>query len=118
MKFIDTVKRIERLDSLIRRKSTGNPKSLAHNLQISERSIYNLINNMKDLGAPIYYCSYRQSYCYEYNVNFSFGFKIEENTLLMIRGGSKSDLAVNLSLMGEIDFICFNYIKKGSTNTL
>lgn len=68
-------KRADRLDGLIRRKSTGSPRELAAKLNLSERSLYELINQMKELGAPITYCQPKKSYVYDIPVKFSFGFK-------------------------------------------
>ena len=75
MNLLDKIRLIERVDALITRKGTGSPSHLADRLGISNRNIYNLINMMKELGAPIYYCKQRDSYCYREDVSFSFGFK-------------------------------------------
>ncbi len=69
------VERVQRMDQLIRRKSTGKPKELAAKLSLSERSLYELINQMKDLGAPIIYSKSRDSYVYTSQVKFDFGFR-------------------------------------------
>ncbi len=74
MTLIEKLQQIERVDGLIRRKSTGPPSSLASRLGKSERYIYNLINLMKTMGAPIYFCYASNSYCYEQEVIFSMGF--------------------------------------------
>ena len=67
--------RIKRIDDLIRRKSTGNPKELAYKLGVGERTIYEYINLMKVYDAPIYFCKTRNSYCYEYAVKFNLKFE-------------------------------------------
>lgn len=67
--------RAERMDALIRRKSTGTPKEIAAKLNLSERSLFELINQMKELGAPIVYCKSRQSYIYKEEVRFVYGFQ-------------------------------------------
>ena len=69
-------KRIERIHNLIKTKATGSPKECARRLKISERQFYRLIDLMKELGAPIHYDLYTNSYCYEYEVKWSFGFEI------------------------------------------
>ena len=73
MSLIEKIKIIERVDLLIRRKSTGNPTQLARKIHKSERYVFKLINLMKEMGAPIYYCNVRHSYCYEDDVEFSIG---------------------------------------------
>jgi len=65
MKFFEQMKRFERIDQLVRLKATGAPKELASKLNISERRMYDLINAMKEMGAPITYSHQRQSYYYE-----------------------------------------------------
>lgn len=58
--------RIETIDSLIRRKFTGNPNELATKLNISLRTLHDTLNFMKnELNAPIVYNSTRRSYCYK-----------------------------------------------------
>ncbi|KYG83566.1 hypothetical protein [Roseivirga echinicomitans] len=69
------IERIERLHNLIRLKATGTPKECAEKLEISERQLYRLLDLMKELGAPVYYEVYYRAYCYEYEVEWSFGFK-------------------------------------------
>ncbi len=88
MGLIEKLKQIERVDALIRRKATGTPGQLAHKLHLSERQVYNMINLMKDMGAPIFFCSFRKSYCYEFEVEFKLGFF--ELNLAAIDGGYKT----------------------------
>lgn len=59
----------------MKRKATGTPKQLAQKLEISERQLYNLIDLMRDLGAPVRYSQSSQSYLYTKDVDWSFGFK-------------------------------------------
>ncbi len=47
MTFLEKIQIINRIDSLIRRKSTGNANELANKLGVSRRCVYNLI------GLPI-----------------------------------------------------------------
>jgi DNA-binding IclR family transcriptional regulator len=71
------INRFRKVDDLIRRKATGTPAQLAEKLDIAESTLYQFLNVMKDLGAPIYYDKIRQSYCYSYNVRFMFEFVAE-----------------------------------------
>jgi predicted DNA-binding transcriptional regulator YafY len=79
MNLIEKIRQIEHVDFLIRKKSTGSPKNLSKKLGISERQVYNIINTMKEMGAPIYFCSVNQCYCYEDSVKFQFGFITDKN---------------------------------------
>jgi len=74
MTLLEKLEQIERVDALIRRKSTGSPASLALTLDTSERCVYDLIKLMKKMVAPIYFSHERGSYCYEEEVVFSIGF--------------------------------------------
>ena len=74
MRLLKTLERIKRIDALIQRKATGTPKELAEKLGISESSLYNNISLMKSMGAAIYYCPFKMSYCYQEHQQFVFGF--------------------------------------------
>ena len=65
MNFLDQISTLKRLDALIRRKGTGTPRQLASRLEISRTSVFNYLNILKNLGAPIAYCNHRQSYFYQ-----------------------------------------------------
>ena len=72
MQALKFISRARRLDSLIRRKSTGSPAQLAHRLGVSEATIYRYIQELKEMGAPIKYCRERQSYKYESTFELQF----------------------------------------------
>jgi len=57
MTFLEKLNAIERLDQLIRLKATGSPDTIANQLGISRRAVFNLINLMKGMNAPIEYCN-------------------------------------------------------------
>ena len=73
---LESFKRIERIDRLIRIKATGNPDQLATKLGMSRRSVFEYINLMKENGAPIKFCHFRQSYYYDevgfFKITFHF----------------------------------------------
>lgn len=81
--------RIERLDALIRRKSTGPPKELADKLNISERWLYKLLRELREeFECPIVYDHYKQSYVYEERGRIVVGFEnIPNNEQRKISGG-------------------------------
>ncbi|HPR13647.1 MAG TPA: HTH domain-containing protein [Bacteroidales bacterium] len=80
MQFYNQIRRIERLDLLLRRRATGTPEELAERLGISVSQVYQVIRLMKDeLKAPIYYSRVDRSYCYRNNVKFVCDFiEVEE----------------------------------------
>ncbi|MBX9783112.1 MAG: HTH domain-containing protein [Chitinophagaceae bacterium] len=74
-KFFD---RFTRIDYLIARRATGTPQELADKLEISESTLYEYISVMKDLGAPIKYDKFKNTYYYEVSGRFKIKF-FEEN---------------------------------------
>jgi DNA-binding IclR family transcriptional regulator len=72
------INRFRRIDDLISRKATGTPAELASKLDIAESTLYEFLNVMKDMGAPIYYNKDRRSYCYEQEGRFTIGFVFEK----------------------------------------
>ena len=78
MAFYDSLNRLKRIDYLIQTKSTGTPQELANKLNISKRWVYEYINMLKELGAPIKYCEITRSYLYEQNGRFLIEFKVNE----------------------------------------
>ena len=88
MTVIEKLRLIERMDGLIRRKATGTPKELAEKLKISERSVYNLIRQMKEMGGPIIYSNSDRAYKYERLVNFNIGFTDLSSMEKRIVGGN------------------------------
>ncbi|MCH2451442.1 MAG: hypothetical protein MK198_15055 [Gracilimonas sp.] len=71
--------RVEHLDFLIRSKSTGTPKELAEKLGISERWLYEILNELKhDFDCPIKYSRRRRSYVYTCRGSLMIEFMSEE----------------------------------------
>lgn len=83
MRFIEKLKVIERVDGLIRRKATGTADELSTKLGVSRRTVYEIINLMKEMDAPINYCPNRKSFYYRYECDLVIGFMSNEN----IKGG-------------------------------
>ena len=80
MNFCNQIKRIERIDFLIRLRSTGSPLELAQKLRISPSQLYQTIKIMREeMGAPIYYSKVLQSYCYHESVKFICAFAETES---------------------------------------
>ncbi len=75
MKAIDILNRLKRMDELIRRKATGNPREFAARLGISESLLYLNIELLKSMGGPIQYCKEKDSYEYEEPVVLEMGYR-------------------------------------------
>ncbi len=78
MKLIEKIRRIERVNALIRRKATGCPTNLARKLEVSERCVYRVIDDMKTMGFPIKYCRLRETYYYTKNIEVNISFEIND----------------------------------------
>lgn len=64
MTFIEKYHCLERLDQLIRLRAAGNAKQLAGKLGVSERTVYDLLDILKTLGARIEFCTNSNQYLY------------------------------------------------------
>ena len=84
MTFLEKLSTIERLDQLIRLQATGTPNALSNKLGVSRKTIYNLIDLMKAMDAPVEYCVKNQSFYYAYDCELMIGF-VDKNK---IRGGT------------------------------
>lgn len=75
MKTIKHVERLQRLHNLIQMECTGSPVQVAQRLRISERTVYYLIEQLRDYEAQIGYDRGRKTYYYKddfvLEVNFS-----------------------------------------------
>jgi len=87
MKLLEKLNTLERLDQLIRMKATGTPQDLADRLEISKRNVYNLLNDLRMLGAEISYDSNRQSYQYDEQIYFDFRLVLSDNESVKTKGG-------------------------------
>jgi predicted DNA-binding transcriptional regulator YafY len=63
-----------RLDQFIRQKGTGSPPEFARKMGISERSLYEYLKVLKDLGAPIKWSRQERSYYYTVEGQFRISF--------------------------------------------
>jgi predicted DNA-binding transcriptional regulator YafY len=68
------LKRINELDYLIHEQRTGSPANLGRKIGVSERSVFDYLKLMKELGAPITYSRTKSSYFYESDGRFNVRF--------------------------------------------
>jgi predicted transcriptional regulator len=91
MKSLKTLERLQQLHQRISQENTGNPKELASFMNISERSLYKLMEYLKDLTAPICYDRINNSYYYdgdfELQINISVT-ALSNNEVIELFGGS------------------------------
>ena len=70
---------LKRMDALIKRNATSDPKSFCKKLGISLRTLHRYIQYLKDLGAPIDYSRQRTTYFYFLAGNLNFTQWVEES---------------------------------------
>ncbi|ACU60622.1 hypothetical protein Cpin_3155 [Chitinophaga pinensis DSM 2588] len=71
----DILHRVQRIDHLIKIKGTGSAATLAKRLGVCEKSVYLLINLMRDFGAPIKFCNARKTFYYDIEGAFVISFR-------------------------------------------
>lgn len=64
MKTLKQLERLRRIHEYIKLANTGNPKELAKRLNISERQLFNYIEYLKELDAPINFNRKLHTYYY------------------------------------------------------
>jgi len=72
--------RLIRLDYLIHLKSTGTPANCANKIGISERSLYDYLKMLKEMGAPIKFSRNRGTYYYGEEGRFRISFISRQRT--------------------------------------
>lgn len=87
MSIIKYLDRIKRMDELIRRRATGTTNQFAERLEISRSTLMEYLDILRNLGAPIAYDKFRNSYYYIYSCKLKIGFesnRLNEKELLEI----------------------------------
>lgn len=68
---INSIERLKKLHRSIKEEATGDPKELAQYLHISVRSLYFMLEYLKEQGALIHFSRKDKSYCYLNDFDFS-----------------------------------------------
>lgn len=91
MKNIKNLERLQQLHSLIEKEVTGSPRQIGTRLNISERLVYNLIEQLKDFKAAINYDRSRKTYYYAEDFELQIRISVSvmsNNEVTQIFGGS------------------------------
>jgi hypothetical protein len=91
MKNLKKLERLQQLHQRIQNENTGAPLEMASYMNISERSIYNLIDELKILGAEICYNRTTKTYyyCNDFKIELNISLKvITEGDAINLYGGS------------------------------
>jgi len=87
---IKNLERLQRLHLLIKQEATGAPKELASRMHIGERSVYSLIEYLKDYKANICYDRRRKTYFYsddfQFKVNISVTIRSNDEAVEVFGG--------------------------------
>ncbi len=70
MSLLKSIKRLEYANFLIRKKCTGNLNTFAQKMGLSERTVKDLISEMREMGAEILFDRQRNTYYYPENGEF------------------------------------------------
>lgn len=99
MGIIDHIMLLESIHTQILHSRTGPPKEFAQRLDISERTLYRILDELRDRGAEIIYNHKRLSYCYQNHVEMSMSLRIVASDSVKIKGGMKVDLFSELPFL-------------------
>jgi hypothetical protein len=64
MSLVKYIERLQRMDSLISMKATGNPDEFARKMRIKRSTLFQCLQEMKRMGVDIRYSYVNQSYFY------------------------------------------------------
>ena len=106
MSLIRYIQKLQLLDKLISRKSTGNQISFCKKTNMSRSLLNNYIKEMKELGFPIEYDKKRQTYYYSEEGRLTPNLFIQEIGRTEMNqktgGASHQSITVLLKELGEI----------------
>lgn len=91
MKNLKTLERLQQLHKLIANENSGTPKELSNLMEISERSVHLLLEQLKDYNANICYSRSRKTYyyCDDFDLQISISINVlTNNEATQIFGGS------------------------------
>ena len=66
MRFIVYAEKLETIKYLSQHKRTGTPKTLAKKLDLSERTLQRMVQQLREMGCPISYDRDKGSYAVKY----------------------------------------------------
>lgn len=85
MQLIRTLKQLEYIHFLIHAKATGRPREFAEKLNVSERHLYRMLEEFKEIGFPIRYSKERESYIYDGFASISFELFVDGRRIFRIK---------------------------------
>ncbi len=85
------LERLQKLHELIAVKKTGTPCELAESFGISRRSLFLMIEQLRDMRAKIFYNRSTNTYCYEDDFDLQINISVQaisSGDVINIFGGS------------------------------
>ncbi len=77
MKFIQQIERLQKLNKLICQQNTGSPDELANKLNLKRTQLYEVMEQLRDQGAPIKYSRRLHTFYYSYEFNFEISLQVK-----------------------------------------
>lgn len=93
---------LQRIHKLIKSSCTGTPSEFARRMRISERYLREIIDEIKDLGAPINYS--RRSETYYYSEPFEIDISC---TFRRLSGNEQKDISGGIPFLSTFFFTAF-----------
>ena len=78
MKLFELTERVNNIDHLLKAEATGDPESFAEKLGIRKRQLFNILDELKLMGAPICYDITRHTYYYSKPYRMHVGIELVE----------------------------------------
>lgn len=88
---INHLERMKKTNKLLKEEKTGTPEMFANQLNIGKRQLYNILDNLKIIGASIKYCRKRETFFYEedFDLQINYSVKVIKNeTMKNVFGGN------------------------------
>ncbi len=106
MSLLKYVERLKRMDDLIRRRATGSAKEFSLKMRVSQSQLFAELKEMRELGAPIQYCSMTRTYYYSKNCRLILDFAEEGRMLQGGKNASTSSVKMNwfARVVGQLRF--------------
>lgn len=77
MNTLKQIEQLKRLHKMIKRETTGSPRMVARKMHISERQLYNLVDQLRTLDAPIRFDRRSNTYFYTHDFDLLVNISIQ-----------------------------------------
>jgi hypothetical protein len=88
-KITTLIQKFGHLHHLIGRGKTGRAEKIAEKTNISHRTFFETLEELREQGIPIEYCKLTDSYEFRGDVKFLFEVTVDGEKIIHIKGGRK-----------------------------